>query len=164
MLRLVILGVWAIAVTAAATYGSILLRQMPEAAEADEAADLGVEELKTEMTSVPVIRGGDVMGYVIIQMSFQADRRLLEKLHVDPMPYLTDAAFRVIFADDSLDFGRMRGSDLDRLTNEIVKASNARIGDGLIRHVLIQQLNLVRKEDIRTNWIKTQGTASGHSE
>lgn len=154
MLRMVLLGVWVIAATSAATYGSMLLRQPGNAATDNAPQDLGVEEIKTEMISVPMIRNGEIVGYVIIQMSFQADRRIRDRLHLEPAPYLIDAAIRVIFSSDGVDFRRLRGSDLDRITADIVKESNARIGDTLVRAVLIQQLNFVRKEDIRTNWIK----------
>lgn len=161
MLRLAGLGLWIIVVTAAATYAAALIRQAPQALD-EAAVDLGVEELKTDMTSVPVIRNGDIVGYVIIQMSFQADRGLLQTLQVEPGPYLIDAAFRTIFSSDTVDFRRLRGSDLDRLTSEIARESNARLGSALVRTVLIQQLNYVRKEDIRTNWIKSGEAGAGH--
>jgi len=38
---------------------------------------------------------------------------------------------------------------------EAVKAeANKRLGGGMVHQVLIQQLNFVRKDDIRTNWVK----------
>jgi hypothetical protein len=36
----------------------------------------------------------------------------------------------------------------------IATEANARLGGQLVRHVLVQQVNFVNKEDIRTNWIK----------
>ena len=119
--------------------------------------DEGVEELKAEMTSVPMIRGGDVVGYVIIQLSFEADRRVLAEKKLEPGPYLNDAVFRVIFSSTDIDFQRLRAKDLDHLTLAVATEANKRIGAELIRHVLIQQLNFVRKEDIRTNWISKEG-------
>lgn len=153
MLKFVLLGVWVIVATAASTYASVYLKPDPEAAERAAAEDRGVEEIKAEMTSIPMIRGGDVVGYVIIQLSYAADRRVLAEKKLEPGPYLNDAAFRVIFASTDIDFRRLRGSDLDRLTEAVAAEANKRIGGALVRHVLIQQLNFVRKEDIRTNWI-----------
>ena len=153
MLKLVVLGIWVIAVTAAATFGSVHLRSLSSSGSASEAEDLGAEELKAEMTSVPMIRGGEIIGYLIIQLSFQADRRMLAEKKLEPLPYVNDAAFRAIFASTDTDFRRLRGSDLDRLTVAIAKEANTRIGGELVRQVLIQQLNFVPKEDIRTNWI-----------
>jgi hypothetical protein len=153
MLRLVAIGVWVILVTAGATYGSVYLAQSGAGESSTEEPDLGLEELKSEMTSVPVMRNGDIAGYLIVQLSFAADRRLLAERKLDPMPFMMDAAFRVIFASTDVDFRRLRGKDLDALTAAIAKEANARIGSDLVKHVLLQQLNFVKKEDIRTNWI-----------
>jgi len=153
VLKIVILGVWVIAVTALATYGSVQFTASMSGAASEEQKDFGVEELQTDMTSVPMIRDGDIVGYVIIQLSFQADRRELEEQKMEPTPYLVDAAFRVIFGSTDIDFRKLRSSDLNRLTSKIRAESNAQMGSDLVRTVLIQQLNFVRKEDIRTNWI-----------
>ena len=118
-----------------------------------EAEDLGVEELTSELTSVPIIRGGDVSGYVIMQFSFAADRALLGDSKLDPMPYIKDAVFRVAFTNSEIDFRHLRTGDLDRLTDSIVTEANRRLGASIVRQVLFQQLNFVKKEDIRTNWI-----------
>ncbi len=157
MLKLVLLGVWVIIVTAASTFGSVYMRPVGEIAGESSLEDEGVEELKAEMTSVPMIRGGDVVGYIIIQLSFEADRRVLAEKKLEPGPYLNDAVFRVIFSSTDIDFQRLRAKDLDRLTLAVATEANKRIGAELVRHVLIQQLNFVRKEDIRTNWISKGG-------
>jgi hypothetical protein len=153
MLKLVAIGVWVILVTAGATYGSVYLATTSARDSSTGEPDLGVEELKAEMTSVPVIRNGDIIGYLILQLSFAADRRLLAERKLDPLPFMVDAAFRVIFASTEMDFRRLRSKELEELTTAIATQANARIGAGLVRHVLLQQLNFVRREDIRTNWI-----------
>ena len=153
MLKLVAIGVWVIAVTAGATFGSVYLADSGETATSAEEPELGVEELKSEMTSVPIMRNGDITGYLILQLSFAADRRLLAERKLDPLPYLMDAAFRVIFARTDVDFRRLRSKDLDEVTSAIAVEANTRLGVDLVRHVLLQQVNFVKKEDIRTNWI-----------
>lgn len=152
MLRLVAIGVWVILVTAGATYGSVYLASKGGTASEP---DPGVEELKSEMTSVPIMRGGDIIGYLILQLSFAVDRGLLAERKLDPLPFLIDAAFRVVFSRTDLDFRRLRSKDLEEITAAIAAESNARIGAELVRHVLLQQVNFVRKEDIRTNWISS---------
>jgi hypothetical protein len=157
MLKLVLIGVWVILVTAGATFASSYLGGSALDSSA-EAEDLGVEELTSELTSVPIIRGGDVSGYVIMQFSFAADRALLGDSKLDPMPYIRDAVFRVAFTNSEIDFRHLKAGDLDRLTDSIVTEANRRLGASIVRQVLFQQLNFVKKEDIRTNWI---GGASG---
>lgn len=156
MLKTVLLGIWVIVVTAAATYGSVYMKTASRAADPSASIDQGTEALLSEMMSIPVIRGGEVQGYLIMRLAFEADKGILAEKKLEPRPYLSDAAFRVIFASSHIDFRRLRPNDLDHLTAEITKVANERLGIGLIRHVLVQELNYVRKEDIRTNWIGNQ--------
>lgn len=159
MLKLVFVGVWVILVTAGATFGSVYLGKS-RAGEKGKPPDLGVEEITAEMTSVPIIRGDAVAGYVVFQLSFAADRALLDEKKLDPLPFLKDATFRVIFTSVETDFKRLKPADLNRLTDAIAKEANRRLGQPLVREVLLQQLNYVPKEDIRTNW--TGGSSAGN--
>ena len=154
MLKTVLIGVWIALVTAGATYVSATMKiPLGRAGEAG-GEGAGVEELATDMISVPMIRGGTIMGYIIIQLSFAADRGMLEKLKLEPKPFLVDAAFRAVYSNSQVDFTRLKASDIDALTTTIAEEANKRMGGELVKQVLIQQLNYVRKEDIRTHWIK----------
>lgn len=156
MLKLVAIGTWLILVTAGATFGSVYLgRSGGGTSSAPD--DQGIENLTSEMMSVPIMRGDDVAGYVVLQLAFAADRTILEHKKLDPMPFLMDAAFRVIFTNTELDFRRLKSGDLEKLTTAIGKEANSRLGQDLVRQVLLQQLNYVKKEDIRTNWISSGG-------
>lgn len=150
------MGIWVIFVTAGATVASVYLGGPASSSSAD-LDDLGVEELTADLTSVPIIRGGDVSGYVILQLSFAADRALLDDKKLDPMPYIKDAAYRVVFTSSEIDFRHLRSGDLDKLTDGIASEANRRLGANIVRQVLFQQLNFVKKEDIRTNWIGGEG-------
>ena len=155
-MRLALIGIWVILVTAGATFASVHFGGSASDSST-ESEDLGVEELTSELTSVPIIRGGDVSGYVIMQFSFAADRALLGDSKLDPMPYIKDAVFRVVFTNSEIDFRRLKTGDLDSLTDNIATEANRRLGTNIVRQVLFQQLNFVKKEDIRTNWIGGDG-------
>lgn len=156
MLRLVAIGIWVILVTAGATFASVYLGKSG-AGKGVQAEDIGVEQLTAELTSIPILRGGDVEGYLILQLSFATDRGLLEQKKLDAMPYIKDAAFRVVFTSTDIDFRHLKPDDLDELTGRIVNQANQRLGVELVRQVLFQQLNFVNKKDIRTNWIGVEG-------
>jgi hypothetical protein len=156
LLKTVLLGIWVIAVTAAATFGSTFLKSGLSASNQVAPEDQGTEALQSEMTSVPIIRYGDVIGYLIIRLTFEADRKVMDERKIEPIPFLNDAAFRVIISRSDIDFQHLRPGDLDNLTASIASEANRRIGGDMVRHVLIQELNYVRKEDIRTNWIGKQ--------
>jgi hypothetical protein len=103
--------------------------------------------------SIPVVRAGDITGYLVMEVSFAADKALLAEKKVEPVPFLKDAAFRVIFGSEAIDFQRLKKKDIDSLTAAIAAEANLRLGEGMVRHVLLQQLNYVKREEIRTNWI-----------
>ncbi len=154
MLKIVLMGVWLIAVTAGAVAGSGFLTALkkPEG-QADTPVDMGVEDMKADMTSVPMVRGGEIIGYLIIQLSFAVDKAIKEESKIEALPFVNDAAFRVIFGSSELDFRHLTRADIDQITAEITEEANKRIGKKLVRQTLVQQLNFVRREDIRTNWI-----------
>lgn len=153
MLKLVLIGLWVILVTAGATVASSYLAGKGGDTPAAASDTNPVEELKSDMMSIPVIRNGGIVGYVIIQLTYAADKVLLDERKIEPTPYLNDAAFRAIFTASEVDYQRLRTEDLDRLTSAIGTEANKRFGREVVKQVLIQQLNFVRKEEIRTNWI-----------
>lgn len=154
MLKLVLSGLWVALVTGVSAYfAPVLVTAESDGGDQTGSAVPELVELKTEMTSVPMVRGGEVLGYVIIQLSYSVNKQVLEKLKIEPQPYLVDAAFRGVFSSPQTDFRRVRASELDALTEKIATEANRRLGSNLVQQVLIQQLNYVRKEDIRTNWI-----------
>lgn len=153
MLKLVVIGIWVAVVTAAVAYFSASFLSQPAGPAVAEEHKV-LEQLSTEMTSVPMIRNGAVLGYVIIQLNYAIDKAAKDRAHIDPMPYLIDAAFRAVYQNSQTDFAKLRASDIDKLTEAIKAEANARLGDGMVQHVLLAQLNFVRKEDIRTNWVK----------
>lgn len=154
MLKLVLTGIWVALVTAAAAYFSAgFMAQTPGDAAANKDTP-ELEQVQTEMTSVPMLRGGEVLGYVILQLNYAVDKAKLEELHVEPAPYLTDAAFRAVFQSPEADFTRLRSSDIDALTTAIKAEANKRLGGEVVHEVLLQQLNFVRRDDVRTHWIK----------
>lgn len=154
MLKLVLTGIWVALVTAAAAYFSAGFMAQPDSAADAAAKPPELEQVSTEMTSVPMLRGGVVLGYVIIQLGYAVDKEKLAALHVEPGPYLTDAAFRAVFQNPQADFAQLRASDIDHLTEAIKSEANKRLGGDIVHEVLLQQLNFVRREDIRTHWIK----------
>lgn len=164
MIKTILLGLWIAAVTCGATLvAAKYFTESGQPVNAKQLADTGAEEVKTDVLSIPVIRNGDIIGYVIFQLSFVADKTELEKLKMSPAPYLVDAAVRTIYANPEVDSRRLDEKDLIALTNAIRIEANSRVGSEIIRQVLVQQINFVRKDEIRTNWIGAKPVEPGGS-
>jgi hypothetical protein len=152
VIKLVLIGFWICAVTIASCYGSVMYFSSRQA-EAESGTFGGIDYIKTEMTSVPVIRNGEIKGYVVVQLVFAADSYKMKELHLEPAPFLLDEAYRVIYADDRTNFNHLEKQELAELTKQIMDNSNKRLKNELIKEVLIQQLNYVAKDEIRTHWV-----------
>jgi len=152
VIKIILIGFWVCAVTVASCYGAVMYFS-GKRAEADNGAFGGIDYIKTEMTSVPVIRNGEVKGYIVVQLVFAADSYKMKELKLEPAPFLLDEAYRVIYADERTNFNHLEKQQIEELTKQIMENSNKRLKNELIKEVLIQQLNYVAKDEIRTHWM-----------
>jgi hypothetical protein len=152
VIKIIVVGLWVCAITVASCYGAVLYFS-GKSSEADSGAFGGIDYIKTDMTSVPVIRNGAVKGYVVVQLVFAADSYKMKELKLEPAPFLLDEAFRVIYADERTNFNHLEKQELAELTGKIMENANKRLKSELIKEVLIQQLNYVAKDEIRTHWM-----------
>jgi hypothetical protein len=154
VIKTLLIGLWVCAVSLGSTYFASTMKWGSDQAELSPEEANAVEFVKTEMLSVPVIRNGKVNGYVVTQMSFAVNKAELGKLPFEPSPYLVDAAFRAIYQNATMDFSGLRSQDLTALSATMVELANARLGSKLVRDVLINDINYVARDEIRTNWVK----------
>jgi hypothetical protein len=149
VIKTLFVGVWVCAVALGSTY---LAAHMAAAVPAGEGAKgaPAVEYIKSEMLSVPVIRGGKVQGYVVTQLSFAVNKGG----EVDPTPYLIDAAFRAFYEAAPADFERLKPQDISEIVTKTRDYANARLGGDIVKDVLVGELNYVGRDDVRTNWVK----------
>ncbi|WP_181704740.1 hypothetical protein [Chthonobacter rhizosphaerae] len=121
---------------------------LDKATKSDDAYLDVLEYEKTDTIYVPVIRQSRIRGYVLLQLVFTADASVLHRMKVDPKPYVTDFAFRLIYADDALDFEKMRKTDLGALTAKVRDAVNERFGTRIVHDVLVEQFGYRRPEEL----------------
>ncbi len=147
MIKLILCGVWACAVTLMSCYAAVSWHSRAPSAEHGTLA--GVETVRTRMISVPVVADGAIHGYVMAQFVFTVDSKILKHLTVKPDLFLLDEAFKTIYSGDSVDFRQFKKQDLPTLSKQIGDSVNKRLGATLINDVLIQELNYIAKENVR---------------
>jgi len=149
MLKFVGVAIWSCAVTLAAGYASVTwqLGQVPSKNE--EKLFGGLDYVKTDTISVPVISEGEIKGYVIAQFVFTIEAKLLKRMSVKPNAFLLDEAFKTIYAGDIINFRKIEKQDLPRLAKLIAGNVNKRFGAKFVEDVLIEQLNYVPIAEIR---------------
>jgi hypothetical protein len=149
VLKLVLSGLWACAITLLASYVTTSWRTGHGEAVAHEEGFAGLEFKKTKPLNVPMIADGVVQGYIVAQFNFTAQSAALKRLPIPPDIFLLDEAFRSLYADDKLDFRHLERYDITKLTTALVQKTNERLNMNLVKDVLVQEFNYVSKDDMK---------------
>lgn len=152
MMKFISAGLWAMMMSLGGAYAGYHYATRPPPPASETYAQ--INHFRTEMTGVPILQGGKVTGYVVFQMVIEADVTKMADPKMDPQPYFMDAAFRAIFENSDRGFSDIRPRDLDKLSDDVVRIANERMGQGVVRDALIEQLNFIRRDEIRQNWFK----------
>lgn len=148
MIKLLIAGLWASAVSLAAAFG-MLQWQRSGAPAASVEAETTIEEFRTKAINVPIIGDGTIQGYMVAQFVFTVDAAALRKIPVNPEVYVLDEAFKTIYAGEQVNFQNMKKQDLPLLARKLGENVNRRLGMKIVQDVLIDQLSYIPKKDMR---------------
>ncbi len=140
-----VLGVFAALVGAQFGYDMILGGEA--AGESGNTEDL--TQLTTELTGVPIISNNEVLGYIVLRVSSVIDTTKLPDKDFDAAPFLVDAAFRSTYEFAEHGLTRILPSDLVKLSDEIRKKVNDKMGAEAVHQVNLEQFNFVKKSEVR---------------
>ncbi len=153
MIKLLIVGLWACIVALGSSYFFIQTNNNASHAPTEEEA-AAIDFIKADMVSVPIIREGKVQGYLVAQLSFAVSKIESKKLGFEPTPYLVDVAFRTLYDNTAIDFLKLRPQDLTTLARKISQGVNEKLGREIVKDVLMNEINYVPRDEVRTNWVK----------
>ncbi len=148
MMKLLLAGLWASAVSLAAAFG-MLQWQRSGAPVTSVEAETTIEEFRTKAINVPIIGDGTIQGYMVAQFVFTVDAAALRKIPVNPEVYVLDEAFKTIYAGEQVNFQNMKKQDLPLLARKLGENVNRRLGMKIVQDVLIDQLSYIPKKDMR---------------
>lgn len=161
MIKLIAIGMWVCAVTLGSVYYSVYSATRPEAAEELPPLLGGLETIRGDIITVPVIADGDVQGYFLTRLSFTAVPAEVAKLSVPPGEMITDALYSELVGSKAIDFGNLDSFDLAAFKANIKTALNDRIGQEIFHDVIVEQIDFLSKEDIRANMRKGSQSLKG---
>jgi flagellar basal body-associated protein FliL len=154
VIKTLFIGLWVCAVALGSSYFFTRMQNNSASHDPTKEEAAAVEFIKTEMVSVPIIRAGKVTGYLVTQLSFAVNKVETGKLSFEPTPYLIDTAYRTLYENSVIDFSELQPQDLSSLTKKIAEAANAKLGAGVVTDVLMNEINYVPRDEVRTNWVK----------
>lgn len=151
MVKTILIAIWVCVVMAGSVYAAVMFGGggAPKQEATAEEFFGGLDYVKTDIISVPIISDGKIGGYVVAQFVFTVDGTILRKLSVPPNLFIVDEAFRALFAGEVIEFKNMKKYDLDGLKTNIAKNVNMRFKSELVRDVLIERLNFIPLDKVR---------------
>jgi len=151
MIKLLLTGVWVCAVALAAVYFSVQAGTKVESTEPEPAMFGGLQTIRGEVASIPVISSGAVQGYFLTRLSYTLDPVKAEKLTIPVNELITDALYTALVGEPIIDFPDIEKFDLEAFKTHIRDSLNQRVGEELFQDVIVEQIDFLSKEDIRSN-------------
>jgi hypothetical protein len=162
MMRSVLIGIWVCIVSLAGAWGGAYWKSHQGAASEQQDAPKKLETKKVKPITVPVIADGVLKGYVSGEFSFvveaadkhggahagAGDKDASVKAPEDPESYFMDETFRLLYAENKLDFTHIEKIDLAALTHRITAKVNERLGAPIVKETLLRNFAFVPKDDL----------------
>ena len=162
MIKFILATAWICAATLGAVVYAFQSAGPTTEAEAQPATMLGgLDYVKTEVISVPLIHDGAVDGYFLGRLVYTVDPAEMKKLTVPAEALITDVVYSFVYSSPVLDFRKVKTLDLDAFRSGIRDGINKRVGHDLVQDVLIEQVEYLTKEEIRDNALKRHGPDAG---
>lgn len=154
MLKFAVAAIWICAATIGSMYYAFTSAAPPAEKEAPPEFFGGLDYVKTDVISVPVVRDHRIQGYFLTRLVYTAEPAKLHRLTLPAQTLLVDHVYSHLYGNPQIDFTNKNGLDLDAFRNGIREAVNKRVGDRLVHEVLVEQIDFLTKDEIRDNTIR----------
>ncbi|MCO6187097.1 hypothetical protein [Rhizobium sp. L1K21] len=150
MIKTLAIGAWVVVVALGSVYFSVNMAMAPkEDPEAKRRANM--ETIRGDVTSLPVLQDGVVTGYFLTRLSYVGDKDKLASVHIPIQVLATDELFDALVGKKMLNLQDNSNFNLDEFRGLIKDAMNKKLGDEVIEDVLVEQIDYLSKNDIRSN-------------
>lgn len=167
MIKFLAAAIWICIATVGAVFFSFQSASEKGAGEPPKPMLGGLDYVKTDIISVPLIRGASVEGYFLTNLVYTVEPAQIKKLSIPADALIVDEVYSYLYKNPQIDFTNTNGLDVDAFRKNIRDTINARVGEELVHEVLIDQINFLSKDEIRTNAIRRRkgaGEATGSIE
>ena len=158
MIKFIAAALWICAATVGAVIYSFQVAGARTTAEPDAALLGGLDYVKTEVLSVPVLRHGGIVGYFLTRLVYTVDPAEIKKLSVPAPTLINDQVYTYLFTNPSIDFSETDALDLDAFRNGLRDSVNKRIGKDLIHDIMVEQIDFLSKQEIRDNALRRRAS------
>ena len=164
MIKFIAAALWICAVTLGAVFYSFQAAGERGVADPPKPMLGGLDYVKTDMISVPLLRDGTIDGYFLTKLVYTIEPEQMKKLSVPAQALMTDQVYSYLYSNPQIDFTKKESIDLDAFRKSIRDTINTRVGVELVHEVLIDQVNFLSKDDIRDNALRRRRGAGETAE
>ncbi len=151
MKQTLLVGIWACAVTLGGAYGGVSWRLRADNPPAT-AHEEKLETRKIKPITVPIISDGVLKGFISAEFSMlwpKSDPHGAHDAELDPEGYFMDEAFRLIYAENKIDFTQIQKTDLAVLTSRITANVNKRLGREAVKETLVKSFAFIPRDELQ---------------
>lgn len=163
MIKFIVAALWICGAALGAVYFAFQQSAAkPEAATAEPAPPLlgGLDYVRTEIMSVPVLRDSQIRGYFLARLVYTIEAKKLAAFSVPAEALIVDEVYSYIYGNPQVEFSNIKSFDTDAFRNGIKDALNKRVGEPVFHDVVIEQLDYLTKEEIRDNSMRRRMAAN----
>jgi len=155
MVKFIVAAVWIVAVTVGSIFFAFSSTgDKPGEVEKPAPFFGGLDYVKTDVISVPVVKNGEVAGYFIARFVFTAEPARIAKMSVPMQAIITDEFFTYLYSNPLMDFTRGDRIDIDAFRAGLRDNLNKRLGEDFVHEVMMEQVDYLSKQEIRDNAMK----------
>lgn len=154
MIKFIAAAIWICAVTIGAMFYSFQSALAKLDAPATPPLLGGLDYIKTDIISVPVLHEGHINGYFLTRLVYTVEPEKVTQLSVPADALIVDQVYSYVYGNPDLDFASHETLDLDVFRAGVRKKINEKVGEELIHDVLVEQVDFLSKDEIRDNTIR----------
>ena len=114
-----------------------------------EAAKASYEVRKAGVLNVPLLRRGELMGYIVIRLGYAVDGPTGDFDSQTVEAILQDEAFRTIYSDASIDPKKLESYDLTSFTKQLSDRVRSKISSDSFKDALVNEFHFVPASSLR---------------
>jgi flagellar basal body-associated protein FliL len=160
MLKLLLTGIWVCAITLGAVYASVQMSLPSAPVDETAAKNASLTLVKGEPITIPVIGDGAINGYFLGRISLRMNKEKMAGLHLPVTELMTDELFTLLAGTSMINLAKVSTFDVEEFKKRIREGLNKKLNDEIVEDVLIEQLDYLSKDDIRSNKASNGAPAS----
>lgn len=154
MIKFIVAALWISIATTGALLFAFETSRTEETAEAEPTPFKGLDYVKTGVISVPVFGKGRVHGYFLTRLVFVADGKRLAQMKLPATAVLSDHVYSYLYGHPEIDFTSRDNLDVDSFRDTVRVGVNQRLGEELIREILVEQIDYLPKDEVGSSTVR----------